>query len=118
MGSEGVELSAGIGRTMRDTGGSRLVARPDAVEGPWLKGALANLGIMYEAAQASSHILDVNQLLERIMELIFRSLEADRGCIMLKKGSADEAAPPPATPSLQPFDPKAVRWRAGRAPDG
>ena len=49
--------------------------------------ALANLGVMYEASQAVSHILDLDQLLERILELIFRSIEADRGCIMLGDGS-------------------------------
>ena len=41
---------------------------------------------MYEASQAVSHILDLNQLLERILELVFRSIEADRGCIMSGSG--------------------------------
>jgi signal transduction histidine kinase len=107
-----IELSAVIVRTISDAEGSRILMRPEQVEGPWLKNALANLAIMYEAAQASSHILDVNQLLERMMELIFRSLEADRGCIMLRNGApADNAAP--AKLSLDQFEPKAVRWRDG-----
>ena len=62
-------------------------------------GALANLSVMYEASHTISHILDVDQLLERIMDLIFRSIEADRGCIMLQSGDGG------------PFEPKAVRWR-------
>ena len=41
---------------------------------------------MYETTQAVSHILDVDQLLEKIMDLIFQSIEADRGCIMLRDG--------------------------------
>ncbi len=96
-----VELSSAIVKTIGETEGSRILARPEKVERPWLKTALANLGIMYETIQATSHILDLNQLLEKIMELIFRSLEADRGCIMLRN------------PDSGQFQPKAVRWRSG-----
>ena len=38
---------------------------------------------MYRTALAVSHTLDIDQLLQRIMELIFEWVEADRGCIML-----------------------------------
>jgi signal transduction histidine kinase len=107
-----LELSSAIVRTISDTEGSRILMRPDAVEGTWLKNALANLAVMYEAAQASSHILDVNQLLERMMELIFRSLQADRGCIMLRDAAPEQSAGP-AKLSLDQFVPKAVRWRDG-----
>jgi signal transduction histidine kinase len=107
-----VELSSAIVRTISDTEGSRMLARPESVDGPWLKNALANLGIMYEAIQAASHILDVKQLLERIMELIFRSLDADRGCIMLRNDSPEVGAAP-AKLSLEHFEPQAVRWRDG-----
>jgi signal transduction histidine kinase len=107
-----LELPSAIVKTISEAEGSRILASPHTVEGPWLKGALANLAVMYETAQAVSHILDVNQLLERIMELIFRTLEADRGCIMLRKphvGPSDPKAPPDVTA----FEPKAVRWREG-----
>ena len=56
---------------------------------------------MYEASQAVSHILDLDELLERILELVFRSVEADRGCIMLRGTESDD------------LEPKAVRWRSG-----
>ena len=79
-----MELSSAIIKTIGETEGSRILAQPEQAEGPWLKTALANLGIMYETIQAVSHILDLDQLLERIMDLIFRSIEADRGCIMLR----------------------------------
>src|SRR5262249_29115785 len=65
----------------------------------WLQNALANLGIMYEAIQAVSHILDLDQLLEKIMDLILRSIQADRGCIMLRNTETGQ------------FEPKSVRWR-------
>jgi signal transduction histidine kinase len=96
-----LELPSAIVKTVAEGEGSRLLARPDTAEGPWLKSALANLGLLYEATQAVSHILDVNQLLEKIMDLIFRSIEADRGCIMLVNAESGE------------FEPKAVRWREG-----
>ena len=67
----------------------------------WLKDRLANLSIVYETIQAISHILDLDQLLDRIMELIFSSIEADHGCIMLRNADNGE------------FEPKAIRFRAG-----
>jgi len=49
----------------------------------WLARARSNLQIMYRTALAVSHTLDIDQLLQRIMELIFEWVDADRGCIML-----------------------------------
>jgi K+-sensing histidine kinase KdpD len=96
-----LELSSAIIKTIGETEGSRILAHPDKAKTLWLKTALANLAIMYEASQAVSHILDLNQLLDRILELIFGSIEADRGCVMLCH--AETGA----------FEPKALRWRDG-----
>jgi len=64
--------------------GSRLFeVQPAALPTSWLARARANLQVLYRAALAVSHTLDIDQLLPRIMELIFESVEADRGCIML-----------------------------------
>ncbi len=49
----------------------------------WLARARSNLQVMYRTALAVSHTQDIDQLLQRIMELIFEWVEADRGCIML-----------------------------------
>ena len=51
---------------------------------PWLARARSNLQIMYRTALAVSHTMDIDQLLTRIMEMIFDWVDADRGCIMLK----------------------------------
>jgi signal transduction histidine kinase/pSer/pThr/pTyr-binding forkhead associated (FHA) protein len=99
-----VELSSAIIKTIAEGEGSRILAQPESVNGPWLKNALANLRVMYETIQAVSHIIDVNQLLEKIMGLIFKSIEADRGCIMLRNADTGQ------------FEPKAVRWRSGLNP--
>jgi signal transduction histidine kinase len=95
------EVPSAIIKTIGETEGSRILAQPDQAATPWLKNALANLSIMYETIQAVSHILDLDQLIDRIMDLIFRSIEADRGCIMLRD------------PDSGQFLPKAVRWRPG-----
>jgi signal transduction histidine kinase len=100
-----LELSSAIVKTISGTEGSRILTQPEKAKTPWLRTALANLSIMYEATQAVSHILDINELLQRILELVFRSIEADRGCIMLSNADSGE------------LEPKAVRWRAGTGKD-
>lgn len=99
IGRQETEFESAIVKTISEAEGSRILAQPGAAGTPWLKNALANLGVMYETIQAVSHILDIDQLLERIMELILRSIAADRGCIMLHN------------PATGRFEPKAVRWR-------
>ncbi len=119
-----LELPSAIVQSIGETEGSRILAHPEQAEGPWLQNALANL--MYQATQAVSHILDLNQLLDRILELIFRHLDADRGCIMLRDvpvSSSPLTPPPPGrraedtgdAPRLAvaEFQPKAARWRDG-----
>jgi K+-sensing histidine kinase KdpD len=87
------ELSSQIISTIDDAEGSRILARPDEVQSPWLRTRLANLAILYEASQAVSHILDLDHLLERILELTFRSIEADRGCVMLLNADTGRLEP-------------------------
>jgi signal transduction histidine kinase len=48
---------------------------------------------MYEASQAVSHILDLDELLARILELVFRSIQADRGCVMLRNPDTGAVEP-------------------------
>lgn len=55
----------------------------DGPESPWLARARSNLQVMYRTALAVSHTLDIDELLQRILELIFEWVEADRGCVML-----------------------------------
>jgi signal transduction histidine kinase len=106
-----LELPSAIVQSIGESEGSRILAHPEQVEGPWLKNALANL--MYQATQAVSHILDLNELLERILELIFRYLDADRGCIMLRDLPPTEGGSGSGVLKSAEFQPKAVRWRDG-----
>jgi signal transduction histidine kinase len=93
-----LDVSSAIIRTVAEAEGSRILSEPDK-QSPWLRTALANLSVMYEASQAVSHILDLNELLGRILELIFRSIVADRGCFMLRNPESAEV------------EAGALRWR-------
>ena len=74
-----------IVHAMPQSEGSEILAPPsDETTSPWLARARSNLEIMYRTALAVSHTLDIDQLLARIMEMIFEWVDADRGCIMLK----------------------------------
>jgi signal transduction histidine kinase len=73
--------------------GSSLIDDIHASTSPWLARARSNLQIMYRTALAVSHTLDIDQLLNRILEMIFEWVEADRGCIMLLNQATDELEP-------------------------
>jgi len=79
--------------SMRHEEGSQIIGRVDESESPWLARARSNLQIMYRTALAVSHTLDIDQLLHRIMELIFEWVEADRGCIMLQDQKTGDLVP-------------------------
>jgi len=73
-----------IVRSMSQAEGSRILDDDSGgATSPWLARARSNLQVMYRTALAVSHTLDIDQLLSRIMQLIFEWVEADRGCIML-----------------------------------
>lgn len=74
--------------------GSELLATPaDQTQSPWLARARSNLQIMYRTSLAVSHTLDIDQLLSRIMDMIFEWVDADRGCIMLKDQQTGKLEP-------------------------
>jgi two-component system NtrC family sensor kinase len=79
-----------IVRSMGQEEGSQILHPVEKSEAPWLARARSNLQIMYRTALAVSHTLDIEQLLHRIMELIFEWVEVDRGCIMLVDQETDE----------------------------
>ena len=70
-------------------------ALPDARSSsePWVARARSNLQIMYRTALAISHTMDIDQMLARIMDMIFEWVDADRGCIMLKDVEQDKLVP-------------------------
>ena len=80
--AQGSGDSSRIVRSISQAEGSQLFSfEQQASESPWLARARSNLQVMYRTALAVSHTLDIDQLLHRIMQLIFE-VEADRGCVM------------------------------------
>jgi two-component system NtrC family sensor kinase len=71
-----------IVRTMREEDSIALAA-PEEPQNRWLARARSNLQVMYRTSLAVSHTLDIDELLGRILQLVFEWVEADRGCIML-----------------------------------
>ncbi len=83
-----------IVHSMTQQEGSRLFDfQAEVPENSWLAKARSNLQVMYRTALAVSHTLDIDQLLQRIMDLIFEWVEADRGCIMLIDPESKKLAP-------------------------
>lgn len=97
------DFASAIIKTIGESEGSRILAEPEK-NSPWLQSQLANLSILYEVSQAVSHILDVPQLLKRLLELLFRSIPADRGIALV------------TTSKPQP-QPVAAHWRRSDKPD-
>jgi signal transduction histidine kinase len=87
------DLKTAIVHSIEDSAGSYLLSHADEAQSPWLRTRLANLAILYEASQAVSQITDLDQLLHRILELTFQSIEADRGCILLCEKPGDAMRP-------------------------
>ena len=88
-------LGSQIVQVVSQDEGSELLAageQEDSASG-WLARARRNLQIMYRTSLAVSHTMDIDQLLQRIMELIFEWVSADRGCIMLVDRETDEWVP-------------------------
>ncbi|CAN5695723.1 ATP-binding protein [soil metagenome] len=102
LGLASPEDRSAIVRSIPAADGSRVLATPQST-GEWLKLRLANLAVMYQTTRAVSHILDPDDLLPQILQLVFDSIGADRGAILLQN---DEGK----------LTPKAVRWR-GQADD-
>jgi signal transduction histidine kinase/pSer/pThr/pTyr-binding forkhead associated (FHA) protein len=83
-----------IVRAMSESEGSQILKLAEAEgDSPWVARARSNLQVMYRTALAVSHTLDIDQLLNRIMQLIFEWVEADRGCIMLVDPNTKKLVP-------------------------
>ena len=96
----GSDVLSAIVRTVGADAGSQILSRPSAAGSDWIKARLASLATLYETAEAVSHILDIDELLARVMELALRTADADHGCFMIR----DEAGH---------LVPKAARYKGG-----
>ncbi|NBY03672.1 MAG: FHA domain-containing protein [Planctomycetes bacterium] len=86
------ERSFSLLGTVPESEGSALLSRPEGAQGDWLRGALARLGVIYETINATSQILDIQLLLDRILGLVLKTLSADHGSVLLSSSFAQSAA--------------------------
>lgn len=89
---ETVESSAII-RSIKHTEGSQLLRYSDSADSEWLRHNFANLNIIYETSHAITRISDIDELLDHIMNLVFTTIRADRGCVMLKNVETGKLEP-------------------------
>jgi len=97
----GGDVPSAILKTVAEDAGSQILSRPENAANDWLKTRLASLTVLYEATTAVSQILDVDELLGRVMDLILPVIDADRGCALLKDSESGDLFP------------RAVRTRTG-----
>ena len=71
------------------------------IAGPEASSAVENLRILYDLSIAISSIFDRLQLLERVMDIIFDNLPADRGFILIKRDEEEKE-----------LNPEVVRYRS------
>ena len=86
-------MESQIVRAARREDAPLLGTGPQASSDSWLAQARSSLEVMYHTSLAVSHTLDIDQLLERILELIFAWVEADRGCVVLLDRATDQWVP-------------------------
>lgn len=96
------DFASAILKSLPAEAGSEILRRPELAGSDWLRSRLANLAVLYEASHAISDILDVEELLGRIVELVVKATDADHGCAMVRPADGGELLP------------MAVRARAGR----
>jgi len=89
---ENFERSFALLGTVPESEGSALLSRPEVAQGDWLRSALARLGVIYETINATSQILDIQLLLDRILGLVLKTLSADHGSVLLATSFAQSAA--------------------------
>ncbi|MBN1436091.1 MAG: FHA domain-containing protein [Sedimentisphaerales bacterium] len=63
------------------------------IAGPETSNAVGNLRLLYELSTAISSIFDRQQLLDRVMDMIFDNLPADRGFVLMRENEDEELKP-------------------------
>jgi two-component system NtrC family sensor kinase len=68
---------------------------PDAplADAPLASENLRSLDVMYQTAIAVGRTMEIPELLDRILHLVFDWVEADRGCIMLRDNESGDLTP-------------------------
>ncbi len=90
---ESPEEPSRIIHTVRQEQGSQILQQallgPAELESPHARA----LRLVYEAARTATGTLDIHQLLQRILKLVFEFVHADRGCVLLAEGDDGHLQP-------------------------
>lgn len=76
--------------------------------------ALNDGEIVYQVAQAISRTVDIGQLLDKVLQLIFQWIECDRGCIMLLDEITGEIQPSNSRTRREAKSPNLQRMQISR----
>ena len=87
-------------QTFDSTHGETKAVSPATVD--WIFRAKSNLQVMYLTALATSHHTEIDRLLDRLIELVFTWIAADRACVMLHNKTTGE------------FETQCIRDRTGK----
>jgi two-component system, NtrC family, sensor kinase len=94
IGRDGPGQESRIVSSLSESEGSRIFSgASENAESSWLNRARSNLQLMYRTALTVSHTLNIDELLQRILDLIFEWVAADRGCVMLIDHESQELEP-------------------------
>lgn len=85
--------ASAIVRSLKQSEAGDFLQHPERTESAWLQSALGNLSILYETSEAISRIADIDELLAHILDLVFESIKADHGCVMIKDADAHDLRP-------------------------
>ena len=85
--------ASAIVSAIKHSQGSQFLRYPERAGSQWLENSLRNLGVLYETSQAITRITDTEELLDHIIGLIFKSIQADRACILLKDTDTGKLKP-------------------------
>ncbi len=81
--------------------GQQILRAPSDATSDWLRSRLANLAVLYETTTAIHSILNVDELLQRILHLLLKNSDADHACVLLRD-SEEGVLMPAASCSAQP----------------
>ena len=106
-GNPAVERSAIVHRLAPQRSASELL-RAEPLPDAQLGAALAHLAILFETSQVVSRIVEIPQLLERVLELALRSVPAERGVALLRR-DGEEGCEPVAVVTREPHQTENIR---------
>ncbi|MEL7337046.1 MAG: FHA domain-containing protein, partial [Planctomycetota bacterium] len=89
----GAESDGDASRIIGSVTSGEMAARLSGRSAPRNDETNASLQVMYETALAVGRTSDIDQLLDRILQLVFDWVAADRGCIMLRDTDTGELRP-------------------------